>query len=272
MSRRALLAVVLATTMVLAGCQFGGSGTPTVGPTDAATPSQTPASTPTPTATSEPFGGASPPPGVDDGGVTDPDALMDAHAAGLDGVSTTVEIRFYLSVNGSNQSRVLRAKVLPGEDRGWMRAEFDGGVGTYYTADGTTYYREVVDGQATYGTTDQVSAVPERERFGADERARTAIESADWAPAGTVERNGRTLFEFRATAVEPPNVDTENGTTVTSRGRLLVDGDGVVHHVSVETTVETDGGTVRYGSTVSLSDVGATTVERPDWVDDAEDA
>lgn len=261
MNRRAAIAGLLALTIVLAGCQFGGTGTDVGEITDDGTV--------TATATPDPFEGVSPPPGVDGNGVGDVDALMDAHAAALDGTSATVDVRFHLTVNGTAQNVSLQGKTVPGSESGWMAVELPDGVGTYYTEDGTTYYREIVNETARYGTTGDVSAIPERPRFGADERIRTAVESAEWEPAGTVERDGRTLVEFRATSVDPPDVNTTGDTTVTSDGRLLVDTDGVVHHVEVSTTVDEEGGTVQYSLSVTLSDVGSTTIERPEWFENA---
>jgi hypothetical protein len=266
MERRAAVAGVLALAILLAGCQFGGTGTGTGGASSADE-----SETPTASGTPAPFGDASPPPGVDAAGVTDVDELMASHAATLEGTSSTVDIDFHLTVNGSGDRASLRGKSVPGSDHGWMTVEFEDGTGTYYTEDERTYYREVVDDQVTYGTTDELSAIPAEPRFGADERIRTAIESADWTPVGTVERDGRTLFEFEATHVDPPDVSTSDNATVEATGRLLVDGDGVVHHVEIDTTVETDRGTVSYGLTVSLSEMGTTTIERPEWYENASD-
>lgn len=262
MNRRAAIAVLLALSIALSGCQFGGTGTDVKGLPEGGT--GTPA-----TSTPDPFGDVSPPPGVDETGVSDVDALMAAHDSALNGTPATVDVRFHLTVDGTGQNVSLRGKTVPGAERGWMRIELSDGVGTYYTEDGTTYYREIVNDTARYGTTTDVSAIPERPRFGADERVRTAVESAEWEPVGTVERDGRTLVEFRATSVDPPDVNTTGDTTVSSDGRLLVDADGVVHHVEVATTVDDERGTVRYGLTVTLSDVGSTSIERPDWFDNA---
>jgi len=265
MDERARLSLFVALSVLLAGC-FGGSATGTASPDGVAT---TATPTPSPTETPVRFGGEAPPPGVDGSGVTDVDALLSAHADALADRSATVSISFRLTVDGSGRNVSLAGKTLPGADRGWLQVRFADGVGTYYTEDGTTYARERVNGTTNYGTTTDVSAVPERPRFGADERVRSAIEAAEWEPVGTVERDGRTLFEFRATEVDPPNVDTSGDTAVGSSGRLLVDGQGVVHLVAVSTTVENDRGTVEYGITVRLTDVGTTTVEEPDWIDRA---
>lgn len=252
MTRRAVATVLLALVVVLAGC---GGGDPT--PTE------------TPTATVHPF--ADGPPGIDETGVTDVDALMAAHNASLDGQSVTVDLGFHLTVNGSGEEVSLHAKVVPDSDRGWIRFESGDDHGTYYTEGTTTYYREVVDANARYGTIADTLAIPETgtPRFGTDDRIRTALESADWEPVGTVERDGRTLYELEATDVEVPGVNASDGTTVEASGRLLVDRDGVIHHLEVDTTVEDAEETVQYGLRVSLSDIGSTSVDRPDWYDNA---
>lgn len=254
MTRRVVMAAVLALAVVLAGCQFGGTGT--------GLPSETVDGTP-----ASPFDRASAPPGVDGSGVSDADALLSAHSSTMNGTPATVDVQFRLTVNGTGQNVSLRGKSVPDSDRGWMQVDLQNGSGAYYTDGGTTYYREIVDANVDYGTTDGISAVPDRPRFGADERVRTAVESAEWEPVGTVERGGRTLYELRATSVDPPNVNTSGDTTVSSSGRLLVDSAGVVHHVEVSTTVENDRGTVQYGLSVGLSEIGSTTIEEPDWVD-----
>jgi hypothetical protein len=261
MERTAAIATLLAVSVMLAGCGFlGGQQTDVEETPDEATPTATPA----------PFGGAETPPGVGTDGVTDVDDLVAAHSAELNGTPLTVAFNSTLVVNGERQSSAFEAKVLPDQQRGWLRAEFADGEGIYYTAGGTTYFREIVNGSVDYGTTDGVSAVPERPRFGLDDQVRTALRSADWEPVGTVERDGETLLEFRATNVDPPDVDTSGNTTVRSGGRLLVDQRGVVHHVSVSTTVENDRGTVRYVLEVETTDVGSTTVDEPSWLDNAD--
>lgn len=248
------MAVALAVVVLLAGCQFGGPGP------QEQSPDGTQAS---------PFADDQGPPGMAASGVTDADALLSAHASTLNGTSATVDIAFRLTVNGTGQNVSLRGKSVPDSDRGWMQVVLQNGEGTYYTVGDTTYYREIVNGSVDYGTTDQVSAVPERPRFGADQRIRTAVESAEWEWVDTVDRDGRTLYEFTATSVDPPNVNTTGETTVSSSGRLLVDATGVVHHVAVSTTVETERGTVRYGLEVAVNDIGETTIEEPNWLDQA---
>lgn len=272
MNRKPVAAVALVLVVVLAGC--GGSGQPDPG---TETPSPGPESTPTATATPTPSTSnlfESMPPGVSEEGVTNRTALLDAHANALDGTAVTVEVDFRLTVDGDGQNVSLRGKVTPNDDRGWMRVSTADGVGTYYTEAGTTYRKVTVDGTTNYGTTDQVSAIPESPRFGADARARDALWNANWTFDRVVRRNGEHLLRYEATRVTLPSdvdVDRANANATTS-GTLLVDADGVVRHVEVSATVETDQRTVQYGVEVSFSGIGSTTIDRPDWIDRAEDA
>lgn len=271
MTRKPVATVALVVIVALAGC--GGSGSLDTGtgtPTPAGTETPTPAPTDTPTPSLD---DVSMPQGVSESGVTDRDALVDAHGAALDGKSGTVHIEFRLTVDGEGQNASLTGKVTPNDDRGWMKVATSGGVGTYYTRGDTTYEKVVVDGETSYGTTDQVSAIPETPRFGADARVRDALWNANWTFDRVVERDGELLLRYEATRVALPesvDVDRENA-SATSGGYLLVDQDGVVRHVEVSATVETEEETVEYGLSVSFSGIGSTTIERPDWVDRAED-
>lgn len=271
MNRRPVAAVALVVLVALAGC--GGSGG-----IDTGTESPSPDGTDAPTATASPtptpsFDDVTKPPGVSEDGLTDREALLDAHASALDGKAVTVDVDFRLTVDGDGQNASLRGKVTPDDDQGWMRVTTTDGTGTYYTEGGTTYEKVVVDDSTSYGTTDQVSAIPETPRFGADARLRDALWNANWTFDQVVQRDGERLLRFEATRVTLPSqvdVDRENASTSTD-GVLLVDEDGVVRHVEINASVETDEQTVEYGLSVSFSDVGSTTIQRPDWVDRAEE-
>lgn len=268
-TRRVLVALAVAWMVVVAGC--GGAGTATEHGTDevaSATGTPTATSTPTPTPS---LSAVDPPSGLTRDGVTDVEALFLAHKTSLSDTAATVSIAFRLSVNGSGRDVSLLGEYTPDTDRGWMQVTFPDGVGTYYTEGDTTYERVERDGQTTYGTTDQVSAVPQEPRFGADIRIREAIEAGSWEATGVVVNDGTTLLRYEATEVTlPDSVTADTGNTVETRGELLVSEDGMIHHVSIYTKVESSDGTVVYEIDVSLSDLGSTTVEEPDWIDRAE--
>lgn len=269
MIRRSVAVLALVLVVALAGC--GGSGqqglsTGTPSP-DGSEPSP---STPTPTPS---LADVSVPPGVSEDGVTDRDALLSAHADGLDGKSVTVDVDFQLTIDGDGQNAGLRGKVTPDDDAGWLRVSTTDGTGTYYTEGGTTYEKVVVDGSTSYGTTDQVSAIPQTTRFGADTRLRDALWNANWSFDRVVERDGELLLRYEATRVSlPSEVDVDRSDAdATSHGVLLVGEDGVVREVDIGVTVETDEETVEYGLSVTFSEIGSTTIQRPDWIDRAEE-
>ena len=267
MNRSAVAAVALAMVVLLAGC--GGSGDAGL-ETDTPMPTaeETPITTPTPS-----LADVSMPAGVSETGVTDRSALVQAHADGLDGVAATVEIDFRLTVDGEGQNVALRGKVTPGDDQGWMHVSTRDGVGTYYTEGETTYEKVEVGEETTYGTTDQVSAIPSAPRFGTDARLYDALSNANWTFDRVVSQDGALLLRYEATEVTLPDgvdVDREDG-SATADGVLLVGEDGIVRHVDIGLTVVTDTETVEYGLSISISDIGSTTIDQPDWVEHAED-
>jgi hypothetical protein len=111
-------------------------------------------------------------------------------------------------------------------------------------------------------------------------RDRTADEMAelfdDWnfTYVDSDRRNGETRYRYHANWTfgkpVPPFQRPPNGT-----GTLVVTGDGVIRlwEVRYTGTVRIDGASAPVSVTLEYStryaDVGSTTVERPDWVDDA---
>ena len=259
MRRERVAVLVIGLAVVLAGCQFIPVDD---GTDDGATPTAEPGETPA-------VADAAMPPGIDDSGVTDADALLSAHAAALEGESTTVGIDFQLTIDGEGDRAALEGKTDPGSDRGWMRVDLREGVGEYYTEGETTYEKVTADGTTRYTTTDDVSAIPDQPRFGADERIGDAIDAGNWTATGVTEHDGTDLIRFEAVEIEVPVVDDPDA-TVEASGELLVDEYGVVHHAEIYTEVEADGETVEYGIEVTLSEIGSTTVEEPDWTEHAQ--
>lgn len=60
-----------------------------------------------------------------------------------------------------------------------------------------------------------------------------------------------------------------NVTVANSSSTLYVDADGAVRRMTAAYTLEADSGTSRTELTITLTDVGATTVTEPSWLDDA---
>lgn len=266
MKTESLITLVVAILVATAGC---GSGVDEPNG-DAEQPTDSPVTTPSATATPS-LATVELPDGVSESGLTDRDSLLSAHRSALNATNATVRIHFQLEVNGSGQNTTFLGKVTPGDDKGWMRISLSDGTGEYYTEGETTYAKVTQNGQTKYDTTDQVSALPSRDRFGADLRIGDALRAANWTTDGVVQRNGTTLIRLVASNVTvPDSVNTTQDATVESNGVLLVDQSGVIHHISVYSRVESANSTVIYQLSVSMWNVGNTTITRPEWVDRAD--
>lgn len=266
MKSESLITVVVVIFVATAGC---GSGVDEPNgdaeqPTDSSVPTTSPTATPS-LATVE-F-----PNGVSESGLTDRETLLSAHRSALNATNVTVRIHFQLEVNGSGQNTTFLGKVTPDNTQGWMRITLSDGTGEYYTEGETTYAKVTQNGQTKYDTTDQVTALPSRDRFGADLRIGDALRAANWTTDGVVRRNGTTLIRLVASNVSvPESVNASQNATVESGGVLLVDQSGVIHHISVYSRVESANSTVVYQLSVSMWDIGNTTIDRPEWVDRAD--
>lgn len=252
--KRALAVVALGLVVVVAGCGGGGTATP-----------QSPAASSTPSAA----GDVTYPPGVTDEGVTDPAALLSAHRSGLSGQSLRVAIGYEVTANGTGQRANFSGRVDPSSDRALLHVSVADGRADYYAEGNETYARQVVGGETTYRSDVDAPGLS-GQRLGSDQFVESALRTANFTPSGTVTRDGTELVELVVTDVQRQFASAGRNATRTVEGRLLVDEDGVVRHVTVRATVETAaGGRYEYGVEVHLAGVGATTVERPDWLDEA---
>lgn len=246
MDRTRLLVVAL---VVLAGCGSLASE-PEPEPTQTLTPAPVPEPTPTP---SDPL-----PPGVTTSGVTDRDALVAAHTAALANRSFTLRVR--ISRGDETNLRLLRV-----ED-----------ARRYYYRDETQAVEgartEFVRGQFRYARTVESLAGLQFGRYlGADYADRygqvPGKTLGSYLPAGnaTVLRTtagGQRRYELRADRPPEREVNPRRNYTV----RATVRPDGFVTALEASYVLPHDGGETNVTVTVEYSDLGATTVDPPDWV------
>jgi hypothetical protein len=251
MQRNALQLLAIAALVALAGCTGGlsGAGDPADG---------------TPTLEEVSY-----PAGVSANG-TNVSALAEAHAAALENRSFTLSADTAVNTSMMNQSARFDAAVGQHHDTVRVNGTVMGQrVSVYLTAE-KRYARYGTDGEVSYRATERTADVPRLvpsssftgagylDRFGG---------VANATPTGVRERNGTTLIVLRAdgsnaTATAEANVTDYNAT-------LLVDQRGVVHSLTVETTSVRDGQRFRTAFSMELSNVGATTVPEPAWLDEA---
>lgn len=269
MSARLPPAVLVALLVVLAGCGgFGGNVS------DGSSPDERPATT-QPTAAgstgADPAttGGDSLPPGVTDTGLRSPEALAAAHTALLRNHSYTVN---YTEVsrfeNGSLAIRLVQVVHRSGE-RVLYEARDSGpltevGYGdTSVWIDGSTGVRLDEDPDGTLGY-DRPSVprgfVPDTERWGAGLRDR--VDGGEFS----VERlDGGDRPRYRLVSDDLDTVEAVTNATI----RVVVDDRGFVHRYRYELDQALAGTPVHVVVLVRFSDLGETTVPRPDWVDEA---
>ncbi|EMA07624.1 hypothetical protein SAMN05443574_106182 [Haloarcula vallismortis] len=222
-------------------------------------------------------------------------AIERGHFETLSDSSFTTSLSFQLSTvrDGENRSVFINRTVAIDRENGrslatgeLVRASGDTLATTTYTADETTAERRVLTrGDDTM--TDYRSASPPY-----DGQVRPVNESSvidrsllqslgtdiNWTYAGTGTVDGDSVSRFEATGGEVTGfaADTAvstnvsaNGTTESASATVLVDEDGVVRSFQYRVTTERDGQPVTVTLSLSVSQVGDTTVAEPDWLSNA---
>ncbi|WP_251342163.1 hypothetical protein [Haloplanus halophilus] len=226
-----------------------------------------------------PTGGSGPPPGLSEDGVTDTSALIGAHTDALQSQPFTVRSTTTMRpTNGSFRVVSNRTwRVDPGDPiRGRVVSSrrVVGDAPPRYAAgptsvaawrNGTTTYRRVQrNGTATYR---RVPLFDSSVKLNGALRRNSLyrLSTRRTATVEPVDRDGRRLYRVTAAL---------NDTAVASNASmtLLVDADGVVRTLRTEATVQYRTGKRDVSTTVRITGVGTTTVERPDWYGDAVDA
>jgi hypothetical protein len=268
--------VVAVVLVLLAGCS--GSAT---APTRTATGTVTPA--PVPTDTPSTFLA----PGVTPRGVESPAALVAAHRRALRGTSVTV--RFEESrrdANGSlrwRRTAVQRLDATADPVRSYYTGEFEGAASVRGTASFVRFPRAVrveryTVGGGVYhryrhpsGATSYVGGVSPGVRP-LDPGLLPLFRAVETRVVGRETGDGPTLYRLAGTEVVDPGT-LERLLRVGPLAELrevsfeaVVDAGGTVRGYRLSyTAVSADGVTVRGRESARFVDLGATTVERPDW-------
>lgn len=263
---RPLAALLLATLLVFSGCSLLDGPAATESDPGTASPSAEPTRTPAPY-----------PPGYGAAGVVDPDAASEAHASGvLDRESFVVEYNGTAFTNGTlaRISSVQTANLST--DRGYVITRVRGrGTAIQYYEDGSVYVRRDPPGEND--TTYETRAAPFRPReFTGLGFVDPLIRHVEYGEPERIPREGGTFFRYRGTevtdvqailgsSVDPANVsDVEVG--------IVVGPSGIVHRSAYRATVERGGETLRVSIEINVLGFRSTSVDRPDWFDEARDS
>jgi len=216
------------------------------------------------------------PPGLNESGVTDPLALVERHRATLRDTSyaTSTSVTFRRP-NGTLVSETeTTARVAPDGELFYVAST---GSETNATRPlGVDHYRieawanatDAVVADTFRGDDPQFRHVAREDApLGPDtnwELLYSALGTAETELVGTVERDGETLYKV---ASGSPTGEAVLGEA--SDFSALVGPDGVVHSFQTTQRSTLDGEPVLVSTTMQVTQVGTTTVERPDWYDRA---
>ena len=249
MRRRALQLLVVSCLVALAGCSGALSGGGAAG--------------------EQTLDDVTYPPGVSENG-TNVSALADAHESYLQNRSLTLAVESRVDSSAGNRSVALDAAVGADRNNVLVNGSASGQQISVYLTPDKRYTRIAAgSGEAAYQASNRTSGaaqlVPSSysgagylDQFGG---------IANFTPTGVRTVDGTPLVVLRAdgsnaTATQAANVTDYNAT-------MLVDEHGVVRSVTVEATSERNGQQFRTNYSLTISDVGETTVDEPAWLDEA---
>lgn len=223
-------------------------------------------------------------PGLNEGGVTDPWKLADAHRAALNDTSYTVTTNLTARENGtvlarSNSTVKVAAGGLPVVSRNEVGGERPGAISLL----GHGFEVWVDENQSLYameepnGTTYQRAAAESRPPVHPEGRDHLYLlfVGLDTTVTGTETRDGTTLYRVNSTGVADADVLADELRTETVENAslsALVTEDGLVREYRVEYAGTVGNDTVRIERTTRFTGLGETTVERPPWYDEAVNA
>lgn len=251
--RRPLATLALAALLVLAGCNFGPGGSGTSEPTATLSDGETP-------------------PGVENGTLTEPDALLANHTRLLveSGFETDVQTNATVKQLGRVQQVARRHQTIVEPGR-------------------SAYVYRVTNPESRIDVWGNESVVVSRARSGnetnyqrSDQPADTAVLSGqallsrfladgEYRVAAVDRRDGATYTTLEtSTRPSDPGIFPQNASDVRDyTATLVVDGEGRVHSFVATATYTLDGEQGSYRVEYTLVRTDRPTVERPDWVEPA---
>jgi len=213
------------------------------------------------------------PDGVTKDGVQDPQAAAEDHEASLSGVSYTLDLRGETELEDGQTFTLDQTVRSDGEGTILISAERSGSGA--FTIDiwtnGTVGYRKVVrGGDPVYETTTPGQI---QDRSTATSTVQQLLEAGEFRPIDVRNEDGEQLVVLSATSPTRNAADALGVESVSAfSGNVTVDSDGQVHSIDVEfTATDARSGEFTQRLTGEVTDLGSTTVERPDWVSEAVD-
>ncbi|RRJ28061.1 DUF7537 family lipoprotein [Halocatena pleomorpha] len=226
-----------------------------------------------------PFGsGTAYPDGYNESGITDPETAANQHSKALSeydsytykmnvSSSKDVEMNFTIRIDEANKQSIADITANRKEQE-VIRMEM-------YQENNTTYEKTQMPLLGTiYNTSEEsFSSFQENQTNTTDMNGWFA--NASFEGAGTVTRNGETLYRYNATDVDNPETYTDltQSATIDSvetfNATILVDKEGILRSLTFDITATSFGKTQKMSSEIRITDIGSTAVNKPDWIETA---
>lgn len=223
-------------------------------------------------------------PGLNESGLEDPEALIDAHRAALEETGFAFRFQANVSVGGASQGTVQRGTAESNLSSLVIRSTSVREIGdattrfatTLWANDSTVAMRHQQGDRTrltSYDRDSEQMSVPDetwahlpRADLGSQATQSWLLELAlmagEYELVETERRDGSEFAVLRAT--EP--VAAANFTDLDAR--VVVDSEGRVHNLTLTATAEGDAAsTIRYA--FELTEIGGVSVDRPAWLDEA---
>ncbi|MFC7044226.1 hypothetical protein ACFQH6_01325 [Halobacteriaceae archaeon GCM10025711] len=215
------------------------------------------------------------PPGVSDDG-TNATALAAAHQDALAGQSYTVSLDTDLDSAAGNRTLHFEAQTNAAGDRVVLSQRSAGGGQSMsldvFAANGTAAVRQTAGNRSTVSTGLEQSQTPaNRLRSGAGADVHRLVAIANFTPTGVRTVDGEPLVVLEADGDDVAGTFAESNVS-SFNGTVLVDEQGLVHSLSIDVRGSQGSALDSASFSLSYSDVGETTVKRPSWVEQAEEA
>lgn len=218
------------------------------------------------------------PTGYAESGIIDPATAADQHRAAL--AEHDNHTRNLTIVDNASQTEIqVTTLVDDAEERADSKttATRSGNQminGMEYHEGGVTYKKDELVGEEIYSTSEEPFSSFEANRSNVSDidalLANITVEDAE-----TVTRDDETLHRYNATDVDDPEafVSTVQPTDIDAvesfDATLLVDEEGLIREFRSTTTYTERGETHEATIEFQFTDIGSTTVEKPDWVENA---
>lgn len=228
-----------------------------------------------------PFGsGSAYPDGYNESEITDPETAAEQHSEALSEYDSytqnlnitssnqEIEMNMSVQVDGSNK-QASAGTTLSQEDEEVVEVEM-------YQDDNTTYEKTETPLFGTvYNMTDESFSTFLGNVTNDTDKAEL-FSNANFEEGGTVTHNDETLYRYNATEVDDPeeflnlSESSEADSVESFNATLLVDEEGIMRSLTIDMTTTTLGETEEISLELRITELDSTTVEEPDWLEEAE--